>query len=110
MGVSWGAGGNSTTPASAVATRVKAFLGLQWQKWCIVLGTVAGVLIAFYALKNCLPCWSWSKTLVRIVWGLLKCMFGCCCCLVKSLPRSDSPAAIRKEEVGTLPLCLLHVL
>lgn len=93
--------GNSTTPATAVATKVKAFLGLQWQKWCIVLGSIAGVLILFYALKSCLPCWSWSKTIVRLVWSLLKCLFGCCCCIMKALPKSNSPEAIRREEVGS---------
>lgn len=79
---------------------MKAFLGLQWQKWAAILGSVAGALIVFYAFKSCLPCWGWAIGIALGLWRLLKYLFGCCCCLVRMLPRSEPPEAIRNEEVG----------
>lgn len=94
----------SASPSSSVTSTVKKLLGLEWQKWAIIIGTIAGVLILFYALKSCLPCWSWTKTLFSLVLGLFKCLFKCCWCVARALPNANSPEAIRRQEVFAFAL------
>ena len=100
--------GGSTT-ITALETQAKTLLGLEWQYWAAILSGLAGVLLLFYCTKNCCPFWSWTKMLVKLAWFVLKCGCKCGWCLVKALPRGDSPEALRKEEVRhpVLPLLLL---
>ena len=100
--------GGSTT-ITALETQAKTLLGLEWQYWAAILSGLAGVLLLFYCTKNCCPFWSWTKMLVKLAWFVLKCGCKCGWCLVKALPREDSPEALRKEEVGhpVFPLRLL---
>ena len=97
----------SNSTMTTIETKAKSLLGLDWQYWAAILSGLGGVLLLFYCTKNCCPCWSWTKTAVRLAWLVLKCCCKCGWCVVKMLPRSDSPEAIRKEEVGALVLALL---
>ena len=111
VGAGASAPGGSTT-VTALETRAKTLLGLEWQYWAAILSGLAGVLLLFYCTKNCCPFWLWTKMLVKLAWFVLKCGCKCGWCLVKALPRGDSPEALRKEEVRhpVSPLLMLALL
>lgn len=96
-----------TGAVGSLETKAKTLLGLEWQYWAAIIAGLGGVLLLFYCTKNCCPFWSWTKTLVRLAWFVLKCGCKCGWCLLKLMPRGDAPAAIRKEEVRFLTSCLL---
>ena len=79
--------------------KAKTLLGLEWQYWAAIISGLGAVLLLFYCTKNCCPFWSWTKTIVRLAWVVLKCGCKCGWCLLKLMPRGDAPGAIRKEEV-----------
>lgn len=92
--------GSSTYSVTAIETKAKTLLGLQWQYWLAVFSGLGGFLLLLYCTKNCCPFWSWFKTAVRIAWFLFKCGCKCGWCLLKMMPRGDTPESIRKEEVS----------
>ncbi len=93
----------SSGTVSSLESKAKTLLGLEWQYWAAIIGGLGAVLLLlFYCTKNCCPFWSWTKTLVRLAWFVLKCGCKCGWCLLKLMPRSDAPDSIRKEEVGVL--------
>ena len=96
------AGAPSSGTVGSLEARAKTLLGLEWQYWAAIISGLAGLLLLFYCTKNCCPFWSWTKTLVRLAWFLLKCGCKCGWCLVKLVPRGNTPDALRKEEVRTL--------
>ncbi|CAL5227659.1 g10665 [Coccomyxa viridis] len=90
----------SSGTVSSLESKAKTLLGLEWQYWAAIIGGLGAVLLLlFYCTKNCCPFWSWTKTLVRLAWFVLKCGCKCGWCLLKLMPRSDAPDSIRKEEL-----------
>ena len=101
------AGAPSSGTVGSLESKAKTLLGLEWQYWAAIIAGLGGVLLLFYCTKDCCPFWSWTKTLVRLAWFVLKCGCKCGWCLLKLMPRGDAPDAVRKEEVLILPLFFL---